>query len=99
VAKAKQRRRPLLDTRGAAEYTGFSYWQLRRWVNENSIPIPVARVRGRMYWDPDDLDRLVDSFHREIHGDPTTIEKPSPRKRSPAPRERSSAEQTRTRVK
>jgi hypothetical protein len=80
--KAPVLKRPLMDLRRAAEYTGFSYWQLRRWINEKTLPIPTKPVFGRPYIHPDDLDRLVDSFPSEIHGDPATLGRPS-RKRGP----------------
>ena len=64
--KAPRRQRPLFDIRGAAEYTGFSTRQFRRWIDERKLPIPLVRVNGRIYFDPDDLDRLVHSFPREI---------------------------------
>jgi MerR HTH family regulatory protein len=58
-------RRPLLDARGAAAYTGFTQRQLRRWIDEKKLPIPIVRVSGRIYFRPEDLDRLV-----RIHEEP-----------------------------
>lgn len=62
-------RRPLLAQRAAAEYTGFSYRQFRRWIEEHTLPIPVIKVGGHNYFDPDDLDRLVAGFPRVTPAD------------------------------
>lgn len=56
------RRRPLLDTRGAGAYTGLGERYIRRLRSERRIP--CVRIGGRVLFDPDDLDRLIEA-HRE----------------------------------
>jgi hypothetical protein len=67
--KAPVLRRPLMTQRQAAEYTGFSARRFRRWIDEDKLEIPVKKVRGRNYYDPDDLDRLVAGFRGEVPAD------------------------------
>ena len=64
--KAPVLRRPLMTQREAAEYTGFSYRQFRRWIEEDTLPIPVVKFNNRNYFAPEDLDRFVASMHREV---------------------------------
>lgn len=68
--KAPVLKRPLLPMHAAAEYTGFTTRQLRRWIEERTLLIPVIKVYGRNYFDPDDLDRLVVMFPRELPAAP-----------------------------
>jgi len=68
--KAPVRRRPLVDMRGAAEYTGFSVRQLRRWIEQRSLEIPIVKVRNRNWFDQDDLDRFIASRPRIL---PSTL--------------------------
>ena len=56
------RRRPLLDTRQAGEYTGLGERYIRRLRADRRIP--CIRIGGRLLFDPDELDRLIDE-HRE----------------------------------
>ena len=56
------RRRPLLDTRGAGSYTGLGERYIRRLRSERRIP--CVRIGGRVLFDPDDLDQLIEA-HRE----------------------------------
>lgn len=56
------RRRPLLDTRGAGAYTGLGERYIRRLRSERRIP--CIRIGGRLLFDPDDLDQLIEE-HRE----------------------------------
>ena len=58
----EHRRRPLLDTRQAGEYTGLGERYIRRLRADRRIP--CIRIGGRLLFDPDDLDRLIDE-HRE----------------------------------
>lgn len=58
----RPRRRPLLDTRGAGTYTGLGERYIRRLRSERRIP--CVRIGGRLLFDPDDLDRLIEE-HRE----------------------------------
>jgi predicted DNA-binding transcriptional regulator AlpA len=60
--KAPPLRRPLLDMKGAAAYTGFTRRQLKRWIEERTLPIPVVKVAGRNWFHQSDLDQLVDGF-------------------------------------
>lgn len=62
VGAARPRRRPLLDTRGAGSYTGLGERYIRRLRSERRIP--CVRIGGRVLFDPDDLDRLIEA-HRE----------------------------------
>ena len=62
VGDARPRRRPLLDTRGAGSYTGLGERYIRRLRSERRIP--CVRIGGRVLFDPDDLDRLIEA-HRE----------------------------------
>lgn len=55
-------RRPLLDTGQAGAYTGLGERYIRRLRAERRIP--CVRIGGRLLFDPDDLDRLIDE-HRE----------------------------------
>lgn len=60
--EASVRRRPLLDTRAAGSYTGLGERYIRRLRSERRIP--CVRIGGRVLFDPDDLDRLIEA-HRE----------------------------------
>ena len=60
--EAGPRRRPLLDTRGAGTYTGLGERYIRRLRSERRIP--CIRIGGRLLFDPDDLDQLIEE-HRE----------------------------------
>jgi hypothetical protein len=51
-------RRPLLDARGAGAYTGLGERYIRRLRAERQIA--CIRIGGRLLFDPDDLDRLID---------------------------------------
>ena len=62
--KAPVLRRPLVDVNGAAGYTGLTARWFRRMITTRQLPIPVVKVNGRSYFDPDDLDRLVEAFPR-----------------------------------
>ncbi|MHB1447069.1 MAG: hypothetical protein ACYCZV_15650 [Acidimicrobiales bacterium] len=54
-------RRPLLDARGAGAYTGLGERYIRRLRAERRIDCIL--IGGRLLFDPEDLDRLVD-VHR-----------------------------------
>lgn len=60
--EAEPHRRPLLDTRGAGSYTGLGERYIRRLRSERRIP--CIRIGGRLLFDPDDLDQLIEE-HRE----------------------------------
>jgi excisionase family DNA binding protein len=53
--------RPLLDTRAAGRYTGLGERYIRRLRAERRID--CVRIGGRVLFDPDDLDRLIEQ-HR-----------------------------------
>ena len=55
-------RRPLLTARMAGAYTGLGERYIRRLRAERRIP--CVRIGGRLLFDPDDLDRLIES-HRQ----------------------------------
>ncbi len=55
-------RRPLLDTRAAGVYTGLGERYLRRLRSDRVVP--CVRIGGRLMFDPDDLDALIDR-HRQ----------------------------------
>ena len=55
-------RRPLLDIRGAGTYTGLGERYIRRLRADRSVP--CIRIGGRLLFDPDDLDELIER-HRE----------------------------------
>lgn len=55
-------KRPLLTTKSAGEYTGLGERYIRRLRAERRIA--CLRIGGRVLFDPDDLDRLIES-HRE----------------------------------
>ncbi len=55
-------RRPLLDSRAAGTYTGLGERYIRRLRAERRIT--CVRIGGRVLFDPDDLDELIDR-HRE----------------------------------
>ncbi len=55
-------RRPLLDTRGAGNYTGLGERYIRRLRSERKIA--CIRIGGRLLFDPNDLDHLIEQ-HRE----------------------------------
>lgn len=55
-------RRPLLDIRGAGAYTGLGERYIRRLRADRSVP--CVRIGGRLLFDPDDLDELIER-HRE----------------------------------
>lgn len=55
-------RRPLLDARGAGTYTGLGERYIRRLRSERKIA--CIRIGGRLLFDPDDLDNLIER-HRE----------------------------------
>ena len=76
--KAPVLRRPLVDVNGAAEYTGLSPRWYRRMIATRQLPIPVIKINGRSYFDPDDLDRLVEAFPRIL---PAAVAPELPRKR------------------
>ncbi|MHB1447262.1 MAG: helix-turn-helix domain-containing protein [Acidimicrobiales bacterium] len=54
-------RRPLLDARGAGAYTGLGERYIRRLRAERRIDCIL--IGGRLLFDPEDLDRLIDG-HR-----------------------------------
>ena len=56
------RRRPLLDIRAAGTYTGLGERYMRRLRADRSVP--CVRIGGRLLFDPDDLDELIER-HRE----------------------------------
>ena len=61
-------RQPLLDTRAAAAYTGLGERYIRRLRSERRIS--CIRIGGRVLFDPDDLDRLIDRRRESaINGD------------------------------
>jgi hypothetical protein len=66
-------KRPLLNVESAAAYTGFTSRQLRRWMEQRTLPIPVVKVYGRNYFDPEDLDRFIESLPRQIPADMEAI--------------------------
>jgi hypothetical protein len=76
--KAPVLRRPLMDVNGASKYTGLSPRWFRRMISARQLPIPVVKVNGRSFFDPDDLDRLVESFPRIL---PAAVAPELPRKR------------------
>lgn len=55
-------RRPLMDARQAGMYTGLGERYIRRLRAERRIA--CVKFVGRLLFDPDDLDRLID-LHRE----------------------------------
>jgi hypothetical protein len=55
-------RRPLLDTRAAGAYTGLGERFIRRLRADRRVP--CVRIGGRLMFDPDDLDVLID-LHRQ----------------------------------
>lgn len=55
-------RRPLLDIRSAGTYTGLGERYIRRLRADRSVP--CIRIGGRLLFDPDDLDELIER-HRE----------------------------------
>lgn len=55
-------RRPLLTVRMAGTYTGLGERYIRRLRAERRIP--CVRIGGRLLFDPDDLDRFIES-HRQ----------------------------------
>ena len=57
-----EERRPLLDTREAGSYTGLGERYIRRLRSDRRIP--CVRIGGRVMFDPDDLDALIDA-HRQ----------------------------------
>lgn len=63
---AKRLGRPLMNMEAAARYTGFTERQLKRRLEERTLPIPVIKAFGRNYFDPDDLDKFIASLPREI---------------------------------
>jgi excisionase family DNA binding protein len=54
--------RPLLTVRMAGTYTGLGERYIRRLRAERRIP--CVRIGGRLLFDPDDLDRFIES-HRQ----------------------------------
>jgi excisionase family DNA binding protein len=62
VQPKRDNRRPLVDTRGAGAYTGLGERYIRRLRSERKIP--CVRIGGRLLFDLDDLDRLIEE-HRE----------------------------------
>ena len=56
------RRRPLLDIRAAGTYTGLGERYMRRLRADRTVP--CVRIGGRLLFDPDDLDELIER-HRE----------------------------------
>lgn len=61
-ARLAVERRPLLDTRAAGTYTGLGERYIRRLRSERRVA--CVRIGGRVLFDPDDLDHLIDQ-HRE----------------------------------
>ncbi len=57
-ARPERGRRPLLDTREAGSYTGLGERYMRRLRAERKIP--CIRIGGRLLFDPDDLDDLIE---------------------------------------
>lgn len=55
-------RRPLLTVAMAGAYTGLGERYIRRLRAERRIP--CVRIGGRLLFDPDDLDRFIES-HRQ----------------------------------
>ena len=55
-------RRPLLSTREAGAYTGLGERYIRRLRAERRIP--CVRIGGRVLFDPDDLDQLIEQHRR-----------------------------------
>jgi excisionase family DNA binding protein len=62
VVARRPGRRPLLDIRGAGAYTGLGERYIRRLRADRSVP--CIRIGGRLLFDPDDLDELIER-HRE----------------------------------
>jgi hypothetical protein len=62
-------KRPLLTLESAAAYMGFTPRQLRRWIEQRTLTIDVVKVFGRNYFDPEDLDRFIESLPRQIPAD------------------------------
>jgi excisionase family DNA binding protein len=75
------RRRALLDARGAGNYTGLGERYIRRLRSERKIP--CIRIGGRVLFDPDDLDNLIEK-HREPAIDVKKTTPPAP-ERLPRP--------------
>jgi excisionase family DNA binding protein len=55
-------RRPLMDIRRAGTYTGLGERYIRRLRADRRVP--CVRIGGRLLFDPDDLDELIER-HRE----------------------------------
>jgi excisionase family DNA binding protein len=62
-----KKRRPLLTARSAGAYTGLGERYIRRLRAERRIP--CVRIGGRVLFDPDDLDCLI-----EAHREPAVVE-------------------------
>lgn len=69
MTETRQQRRPLLDTRGAGAYTGLGERYIRRLRSERRIP--CVRIGGRLLFDPDDLDLLIEQHRQPAIGDGT----------------------------
>ena len=50
-------RRPLVDARGAGEYTGLSEWTIRRKAYAGEIL--SVKIGSRLLFDLDELDRFI----------------------------------------
>ena len=56
--------RKLLKTRNAAIYLNVSAWRIRQMAHKGQIPYAQFEVDGTLYFDVDDLNRLIER-HKE----------------------------------
>ena len=82
-------RRPLLNLTGAEQYSGFPAIYLTRLRRERRIP--VVKIGSKLFFEPDDLDRLILASREEAiagplavgpaptDGDRSDVRQPSPR--------------------
>ena len=56
MARKAPQRRPLMTEAEAAEYMGFTKRKMRRWRDEDKLPISYIKVQGRIYYEPESLD-------------------------------------------
>lgn len=62
TTQARPTKRPLLSARSAGVCTGLGECCTRRLRSERRIP--CVRIGGRVLFDPDELDQLIDA-HRQ----------------------------------